>query len=224
MNNLGDPYDSLDDGSSLSGEEVVYEQREEYPNEKRLYRQLAVIYQSIREHPEGMIAEDIVQQANQILTELSSGAHDYTPHVYPINRLEERQMFFVTQLKIKLLSALEAIAIDYNFEEPSSIIGRYMQSNSSGIVQKIDNRSSSSSSSNQSQSQEQSVKITIEQVEKLIENSLSAEQLEEIKPELKNYKGNPKKWVFVQKLILKLLAFGITAAPIISMVVEFFLS
>lgn len=194
----------------------------EHPAEEKIYVSLIGTYRVAKNVTDSTIDKEIWQSVNSAIEKFSALGKDYSEFVLSDYQPNGMKWVSTYALQSKLMSLLEVIAHEFDFTDPNFLIYRSLPSGSQNIY------ATANASPTQTVTQEQNTVITIEQhiswITKELENNFSPEQLEQVKNELKEYKSNPKKWQFVQNLIIKLLTFGTAAAPIVLKIMEKYLS
>jgi hypothetical protein len=204
-----DPYDDGDIfNPTVGGGPMVISHKPS--EEEKLYRELIGKYQgSLGET--GTTTENVIwESVNDVLQELINKGHaHYSRFIIKPTKLGPRDFVNFGSFRTQLMSALQRMSQDFDLSDPSYLIYEHMPKTGAQISNQA--IASPIQSSNQSQNQEQSqeVELSIDQrislIEQELEEKLTEEQLNNIKPALDEFKAEPTKWSKASKLIGALL-------------------
>lgn len=109
-------------------------------------------------------------------------------------------------VKSQLHAALKRIASDYGFIDPSHQISEHKKEH--GMQINNTNNNNQNQAVDQHNTQNTSIGINIQELEEALGETLSDEQLAEIKPKIDKFASEPKKWINAESLIKGALGFG----------------
>lgn len=207
-----DPYDSGDIFSPRIGGGPIVPTH--IPSEEeKIYHELIGKYQGALGET-GTTTDNVMwESVNTVLKQLIDKGHNqYSRFIIQPTKLGPRDYVNFGSFRAQLMSALQRMSQDFDFADPSYLIYKNMPKsgqhiNASAVASPIQHNDQSN---NQNQSQSQVVTLTVEQrvklVEQELEEKLTEDQLNEVKPALEEYKTEPTKWSKASKLIKVVLS------------------
>ncbi len=109
----------------------------------------------------------------------------------------------ISTLRMNMMSVLRMMGSQFGCGDPAYDLSRYATSSNIQMSQTASPNATASSNQNQSQKQEMSVTVSqeLEKLQKIVDENLSEEQIEQVREPLEIFKQNPSIWRNAQKLI-----------------------
>lgn len=199
-----------------------------YDKEHRIYMRLYGLFQTLPEQSNTYTTLpdlDLMEQYNQILDQLISLGHDeYSKDKILSDKLTTfngRAVINTNLVRSRMNGTLWDMSSKYTFQTPNEL-SKNRPSNTT--MQQITNQSQS-----QQQEQSQQIHLTIEQrleqLQELIDENLSVDQITMISTQLEEFKKEPKHWKNAQALIGGVLMFGKDiAVQVIAAIIAFYVT